>query len=628
MFWRFLGFARKYRWMLLFSTLLVFISTGFTLLMPWITGMLVDNLGVFSPEEQTATVDQPGSPLHGAQAVARVISHTPHPEASQAVWLLLLALGVVSVLSIATSYWQQMNLLIIGNRVLFDVRQRLFRHLQRLSLRFYEQNSHGWIMARVLYDVDAIQATLSGNLIQIISNITLIIGAVTFLFIRSWQLALLAMVFMPLYALNFMAMRKNIRRQAAEQRDQFSQVYSILSEDVSGVKVVKSFTRERWEARRFVGEIRESMRRNIMLGRLRAILNVNAQLLTRLATLAFWAVGAYQIMVLQSDVFTVGRLIEYLGYLGLLYQPVVQLVTVTDVINTAMAAVDRIFDTLDTPPDIQEQSQPVRLRRPEGRIEFRHVGFHYEPTEPVLRDISLVAEPGQVIALVGPSGSGKTTLVHLIPRFYDPQSGQVMLDGQDLRDYSLRSLRQHIGMVMQEDFLFSGSLRDNIKYGRPEATDEEVVQAAIAANAHDFIMEFPDGYETQVGERGDRLSGGQRQRISIARALLRNPRILILDEATSDLDSESEALIQDALELLMKNRTTFTIAHRLSTVMNADQILVLDHGRIVEQGTHAELATAGGLYAKLAEVQFRRGAEKIAEHEAALAAQEGETEGG
>ncbi len=294
----------------------------------------------------------------------------------------------------------------------------------------------------------------------------------------------------------------------------------------------------------------------------------------------------------------------------------IALVSINDTINWVMAAVERIFETLDTIPDIRERKAPIRVKRVEGYVKMEHVQFAYEPGELVLDDINLEAGPGKVTALVGPSGSGKTTLVHLIPRFYDPTSGVIRIDGHDLRDLSLTSLRRNIGMVLQESFLFMGTLRENIKYGRPEATDDEVVQAAIAANAHDFITEFPEAYETRAGERGARLSGGQRQRIAIARALLCNPRILILDEATSDLDSESEALIQEALQYLMKGRTTFVIAHRLSTVMNADEILVLDHGKIVERGTHGELAAAGGLYSELCEIQFRRAVRKMEEHEA------------
>ncbi len=617
MFWRFLAFARRYRWMLIVSLLLVFVSRAFTLIMPWVIGRLVDKFQAFARLQGLVGVTAGGGealPLHPSLQQGRL-------ETAHYLAILLLIISGVHIGQWLVSYLQQMILLVVGNRILFDVRQTLFRHLQRLSLRFYEQNPHGWIMSRLLYDVDAIQATLSGNLVQVISDIIVVVVAIVILYMINWRLAIIATFSLPLYSMNFMMMRKQIRRQAAESRDQFSQVYSMLSEDIAGIKVVKGFAREQWEARRFVREIRGTIRLNVRLGRLRTILGNNAGLITGLSDLVVLAAGCYQILFMNN--LTLGGLIMFRGYLYMLFQPIIEIVRANDVLNNAMAAVDRIFDTLDTPPEIQEKQNAIKLKNISGRVEFRHVDFAYEPTEPVLHDVSLVAEPGQVIALVGPSGSGKTTLVHLLPRFYDPVSGQILLDGVDLRDVSLRTLRSQIGMVMQEDFLFSGSLRENIKYGRPTASDEEVVQAAIAANAHNFIMEFPDGYETQVGERGDRLSGGQRQRISIARAILRNPRILILDEATSALDSESEALIQDALEQLMKNRTTFTIAHRLSTVMNADQILVMDGGKIVERGTHAELATAGGLYAKLCEVQFQRGQEKIEEHEAMM--RDGET---
>jgi len=306
-----------------------------------------------------------------------------------------------------------------------------------------------------------------------------------------------------------------------------------------------------------------------------------------------------------------------LGYQGMLFGPVISLVTINATIQNVMAAVERIMDTLDTVPDIKDKPTAKSPAYIEGKVEFRRADFAYEPGQPVLEDITFVAEPGKMVALVGPSGGGKSTLVNLIPRFYDPTSGEVLVDDIDLRDMRGSTLRRNIGMVLQETFLFHGTLRENIKYGKPEATDEEVLQAAIAANAHDFIMEFPDGYETEVGERGVRLSGGQRQRISIARAILRNPRILILDEATSALDSESEFLIQQALGELMKGRTSFVIAHRLSTVMNADLILVLDEGRIVERGVHAELATKpDGLYAHLCEIQFKRAEEKLKEYQA------------
>jgi ABC-type multidrug transport system fused ATPase/permease subunit len=319
----------------------------------------------------------------------------------------------------------------------------------------------------------------------------------------------------------------------------------------------------------------------------------------------------------SPNAMTYGDLLAYLGYQGMLFGPVIALVTINQTIQYVMAAIERIMDTLDTVPDIKDKPTAKSPAYIEGKVEFRKADFAYEPGQPVLEDIAFIADPGRMVALVGPSGGGKSTLVNLIPRFYDPTSGEVLVDDIDLRDMRGSTLRRNIGMVLQETFLFHGTLRENIKYSKPEATDEEVLQAAIAANAHDFIMEFPDGYETEVGERGVRLSGGQRQRISIARAILRNPRILILDEATSALDSESEFLIQQALGELMKGRTSFVIAHRLSTVMNADLILVLDEGRIVERGVHAELATKPeGLYAHLCEIQFKRAEEKLKEYQA------------
>jgi ABC-type multidrug transport system fused ATPase/permease subunit len=465
----------------------------------------------------------------------------------------------------------------------------------------------------VLYDVDAIQQVISGSLVEIISNIVTVVVIIVLLFTFNGKLACFAIAILPLYVMNFLVVRNKIHQAAAESRDQYTEIYSTLSESISGIKIIMSFAREGAEARRFVNECRQSIRMNMRAGHWGAILGMGANLLTVLANVAVLLIGARE--VLLTGRMSMGELIAFRTYLSMLYTPIIALVTVNDTITTVMTAVERIFETLDTVPDLTERRDAIRLGRVEGRVECEKVGFSYEPGEMVLDDINFVAEPGSSTALVGPSGSGKTTLVHLIPRFYDPTAGRILLDGTDLRDVTLASLRCNIGMVMQESFLFMGTLRENIKYGRPEASDEEVVQAAIAANCHDFIMEFPDGYETLVGERGTRLSGGQRQRISIARALLRNPRILILDEATSALDSESEALIQEALDRLMKGRTTFTIAHRLSTVMEADTILVLDQGKIVERGKHAELATTeGGLYARLCEVQFKKAEEKVAEH--------------
>jgi len=600
---RMLVFTRRYRWLLAWALFLVFLATSLGLVTPSLMGMLIDKIAGF--EKLTELGNVPANQLLAYR-----------DEAWRFLIIICFAIIGIAVVSGLTEYPREMTLMFVGNRVVYDIRRRVFRHLQHLSMRYFDSNPHGRLMARVLYDVEAVQGLVSGQLVSIITNLITLIVATIILFFYNSRLAGLAVGVLPLYVINFLIIRTRIRHAAAESREQYSQIYSTLSESISGIKVVKSFTRESSEVRDFASEVREAIGFNLRLGHWRVVLGIGANLITRFANIGILLYGGY--MVLFTGEMTMGQLVAFRTYQTQLYAPVLMLVTINNQLQTVIAAVERIFETLDTSPDIEERRDPIKLERIEGRVEVEHLSFSYEPGELVLEDISFIAEPGTVTALVGPSGSGKTTLVHFIPRFYDPQEGRVLIDGHDIRDVSLSSLRRHIGMVMQEDFLFSGTLRENIKYGRPRATDEEVIQAAMAANAHDFIMEFPDGYESMVGERGTRLSGGQRQRISIARALLRNPKILILDEATSALDSESEALIQDALEHLMKNRTTFTIAHRLSTVMNADTILVLDEGRIVERGKHAELATAGGVYEMLCEVQFNQAIEKMKEHEAEL----------
>ena len=604
-FIRFLRLARNYRSRLGMALLLVFVGTALTLPMPMLTGKLIDKVGIFEGIKQA----------NGAN-LELIRQDAMHYVIYTCVLMICLALA-----GAITTYARAMLLLFVGNRIVYDVRRRVFRHLQKLSLRYYESNPHGRIMARVLYDVEAVQSVLSGGIVEIVSNIVTVIVIIIVLFTMNWKLGIFAVGVLPLYVVNFLFFRGRIRHAAADAREQYSEIYSTLSESVSGIKIIMSFARENAEARRFVNECRQSIRLNLTTGRWQNILGIGAGLLTTVANVAVLLIGGHEVLI--KGTMTMGQLIAFRTYLMMLYTPIIALVTVNDTINTVMTAVERIFETLDQVPDVAVRRDALRLGRVEGRVEFDKLSFGYEPGELVLEDINFVAEPGTSTALVGPSGSGKTTLIHFIPRFYDPTGGRILLDGHDLRDVTLTSLRLNIGMVMQESFLFSGTLRENIKYGRPEANDEEVVQASMAANCHDFIMEFPDGYETLVGERGTRLSGGQRQRISIARALLRNPRILILDEATSALDSESEAQIQEALDRLMKGRTTFTIAHRLSTVMEADTILVLEDGKIVERGKHAELATAGGLYAHLCEIQFKKAQDKVDEHLAKTAEKAG-----
>jgi subfamily B ATP-binding cassette protein MsbA len=503
-----------------------------------------------------------------------------------------------------------MTLSLLGQRMLFDLRRRLYRHLQRLSLRYYETQQTGRIMSRVLYDVDVVNSILGGSLLHVITSTITLVAVLAYMLVWNWQLGLIAVVILPLYAANFTLFRRRLRSAAADAQERYSGIYGILSERISGAKIVKSFVRERSEARRFVSEIRENLALSMRVQRLSILMGIGSEFIAGTATVAILYLGGR--MVILGQGFHVGDLVAYNMYMGMLYGPITTLIQSNTTITQVMNAIERIFETLDSVPEVRESKDAVALPEVQGRVEFDHVNFAYEPGQMVLEDIHFVAEPGRMIALVGPSGGGKSTLVNLIPRFYDPVDGRLLIDGHDIRELKLNTLRRHIGIVLQETFLFSGTIRENIRYGKADATDEEIVAAAKAANADEFIMEFPEGYETEMGERGVRLSGGQRQRITIARAILRNPKILILDEATSSLDSESEALIQQALDKLMANRTTFVIAHRLSTVMNADEILVIEDGRIVERGTHAELAEAGGTYERLCRVQFKQSEEVLA----------------
>jgi len=450
---RALKFVRRYRWQVLTAMLLVALATGVNMLLPYIWGVIINRL----------------TEAFGAEAALQAqASSTNADDIWHFVLTMCAVLAGIYALGYIIGYIRSRMLLTIGNRVVFDIRQQLFRHLQRLSLRYFESHPHGWIMSRVLSDVERVQSVLSDQLVNIASQIITLIMAVIILYAYNWHLALIATLALPIYVVNFLMLRRRIRRLSRQERDQYARVYSTLSEAISGVRVIKSFGRELWEGRRFVKEIRESITININLGIWRAVLGINANFVTQVANLIIILVGSYEIIYLRT--LRIGDLVAILSYAGMLYSPVIALVTISDLINWAMAAIERIFETLDSVPSVQEADRPEKLRRIEGHVEMRNLYFSYEPTEMVLRDINLEAEPGEVVALVGPSGGGKTTLVHMIPRFYDPTSGQVLIDGHDLRNVALRSLRQNIGMVMQESFLFAGSLRDNIKYGRPDPT--------------------------------------------------------------------------------------------------------------------------------------------------------------
>jgi ATP-binding cassette, subfamily B, bacterial MsbA len=493
-------------------------------------------------------------------------------------------------------------------RMVCDLRIKLFSHLQTLSLRYFDGNHTGKIISRITQDTGELYSLTNGFLINLIADCVTVVGVLGFLFWVEWRLAAAAALVLPLFALNYVYNRRRMRAESRAHRDNWDQVVGFLHERVAAARVVKSFNREAAEAETFAGGINNDYFNYSRVVLRNTRLSVIADALGSLGALVVLGFGGWLVI---SDQMAVGTLIAFYGYIAMVFPPVVRFIDLTAVFQRANTSMENLLALLDTQPEVKDQPGASELPPIRGEVAFQEVCFDYELEPPgagrprTLSEISFQVPAGSCVAIVGPSGSGKSTLINLICRFYDVASGAVRIDGHDVREVTVESLRRQTGIVLQESVLFSGTLEDNIKYGRNDATREEVLAAAAAANAHDFIVGLPDGYGTMVGERGVKLSGGQRQRIAIARAILRDPRILIFDEATSALDTASERLIQQAMERLMQGRTSFVIAHRLSTIQRADLIVVMDQGRLAEIGSHAALLAQDGLYARLHALQFQ-----------------------
>jgi len=514
----------------------------------------------------------------------------------------VITIGIVVVFALRGFfvYGQSYLMAFISQKVVIDLREHLFRHFQRLSISYFDRSQTGKVLSYMTNDVGVLQGALAQNVIELASESLALIGSLIAMFYLHWQLALLTLITVPLVAEAMKIFGVKLRRASGTMQQRAAEITSVLQEMIVSIRLIRLFVREDYEIDRFNRENENNFNAQMKAAQLSATLTPVVEFLAAFAvTVIVWYGGNE---VIRGNL-TSGSLIAFLVYAVNISNPVKRLGNVYGSIQRAVAAADRVFEVLDTLPEVQDAPDAKPLPPVKGRVTFEDVTFEYRSGEPALRNMSIDVAPGQVLAIVGPSGAGKSTIANLIPRFYDPQAGRICIDGVDIRNVTVASLREQLAMVPQDTILFSASIYENILYGRLDATREEVMAAAQASNAHNFILQLPDGYETQIGERGCQLSGGQRQRIAIARAILKNPRILILDEATSALDAESERLVQDALDKLMVGRTTFVIAHRLSTIQRADRILVLEKGRVAECGAHAELLDAGGLYCKLYSIQ-------------------------
>lgn len=567
---RILSYIKPYMHRLLFAMVCTIMAAAGNLYIPWIIKDMIDEV----------LADKNGTMLN---------------------WI---AASIIAIFIVRGLFWYGQNYLMsyVGQSVIIDIRAAVFKKLQRLSVSFYDKNKTGTIMSYVTNDVNALQSAMVENTIEMITEGFILIGSVVAMIYLDWRLTLFTVCTFPVVLWFMEFFGKKIRKTGGRIQECTADITSVLQESVASARVIKSFVREDYEVDRFDVENKANFRANMKNAQLMATLTPVVELVAAIGvTMIIWYGGNNVI----NGTITAGSLVAFLTYAANISNPIKRLTRVIGNIQKALAAAQRVFMIIDMPEEIAESRDAKQLPEVSGKVEFQNVSFAYNDKGNVITDLSFSVKPGEVIAIVGPSGAGKSTIANLLPRFYDVNKGDIKIDGHSVREVTLDSLREQVGIVPQETMLFNGSVYNNILYGRLDATKEEIEAAAKAANAHDFIMQLTDGYETKLGDRGVNLSGGQRQRIAIARAILKNPRILILDEATSALDTESERVVQEALDRLMVGRTSFVIAHRLSTVKNADKILVLEKGNLVESGTHDELLALDGLYAHLYKIQYR-----------------------
>ncbi|MEJ9280294.1 ABC transporter ATP-binding protein [Ureibacillus thermosphaericus] len=573
---RYMQFVKPYYWEIILTLIIGVIKFAIPLFIPFLTKIVIDDI-ILNTE------------LTNAERI------------EQLVYWLGGAIIIFFIIRPPVEYYRQYFAQHVSNKVLFDIRKKLFVHLQKLSLKYYSNHRAGDIISRVINDVESTKNFVMIGLMNLWLDMTTILIVIGIMLTMNWKLTIVSIISLPLFAISVKYFFGRLRALTRIRSQALANVQSYLHERVSGISIIKSFALEEHEQKIFDKENGEFLEKSLDHTRWNAKSFAVVNTITDIAPLLVIGFASYLII---NGQLSVGEMAAFMGYIERLYAPLRRLVNSSTTLTQSIASMDRMFSLMDEEYDVQNKPNALPLPPVSGKVEFKNVEFKYEEEgKTVLKNVNFTIQPGETAAFVGMSGGGKSTIVSLIPRFYDVTSGSVKIDERDVRDVDIKSLRSQIGIVLQDNIIFSDSVKQNILMGKPDATDEEVVAAAKAANAHDFIMSLPNGYDTKVGERGVKLSGGQKQRIAIARVFLKNPPILVLDEATSALDLESEALIQESLERLASDRTTIIIAHRLSTITHADKIFVIDHGELIEEGTHESLMAKKGVYHDLFQIQ-------------------------